>query len=221
MKYKLLILIFLLNFFQSCDNKEKKQAIELEEKKIKATKDSLELVKKNRLDSITKIEEKIALGNINFGINKEEYLIKQKEFKKITDGRLGEFEFLMSESYDENGGLRKIKLYDYLGVHYDYYERNMLKKILSLKEILFEKYGEPTSQKEFPEWTDFERDEKKNIFYWEIGNKSIWVDIENTHITNYELSITISYISPEDLDKFIKESEQNEKQLKEKALKNL
>ncbi|WP_417213197.1 hypothetical protein [Bizionia sp.] len=169
MRFKLLILIFLFSFIQSCDNKEKKRTTNSQEQKDKATKDSLELVEKSRLDSITKIEEKIAIGKINFGITKEEYRIKEEEFKKSTNGKLGEFKFFMSESYDESGGLVYLKLYDYLDTHYDFYERDMLKRFLSLKEILFEKYGEPTSQKEFPDWSDFERDEKKNILYWKIG----------------------------------------------------
>jgi hypothetical protein len=232
MRYKLFILIFILNFFQSCDSKEKKQTpLKSFLKEIRAMKDSLELIEKNEYnlkltkkkesDSINKIEEKVALGNINFGISKKEYLIKEKEFKKITDRRLGEFKFSMKEAYDENGGLRYIKLYDLLGVHYDYYQRDMLKQFISLKEILFEKYGEPIFQNEFPNWIDFEKNEIKNIFYWEIGNKRIWVDIENNNITKYVLSITLAYSSPERLNKIIKEKERKEKELKNNAVKNL
>jgi hypothetical protein len=232
MRYKLLVLIFIINFIQSCDSKEKNQkALKSFLKEMTAMKDSLELIEKNEYnlkltkrkesDSINKIEEKVALGNINFGISKKEYLIKEKEFKKITDRRLGEFKFSMKEAYDENGGLMYIKLYDLLGVHYDYYQRDMLKQFISLKEILFEKYGEPIFQNEFPNWIDFEKNEIKNIFYWEIGNKRIWVDIENNNITEYELSITLAYSSPERLNKIIKEKELKEKELKNNAVKNL
>jgi hypothetical protein len=231
MRYKLLVLIFIINFIQSCDSKEKKTPFKSLLKNIRAMNDSLDLIEKNEYnlklikkkesDSINKIEEKVALGNINFGISKKEYLIKEKEFKKITDRRLGEFKFSMKEAYDENGGLMYIKLYDLLGVHYDYYQRDMLKQFISLKEILFEKYGEPIFQNEFPNWSDFEKNEIKNIFYWEIGNKRIWVDIENNNITEYELSITLAYSSPERLNKIIKEKELKEKELKNNAVKNL
>lgn len=232
MRYKLLVLIFIINFIQSCDSKEKKNTpLKSLLKNIRAMKDSLELIDKNEYnlklikkkesDSINKIEEKVALGNINFGISKKEYLIKEKEFKKITDRRLGEFKFSMKEAYDENGGLRYIKLYDALGVNYDYYQRDMLKQFTSLKEILFEKYGEPIFQDEFPNWIDFERNEIKNIFYWEIGNKTIWVDIKNTYSNRFELSIILAYSTPERLNKIIKEKERKEKELKNNAVKNL
>jgi hypothetical protein len=233
MRYKLFILIFILNFIQSCDSKEKKQTtVESLFKKLNTTRDSLKLIKKKELynlklikkkesDSINKIEEKVALGNINFGIRRKEYLIKEKEFKKITGRRLGDFKFSMNEGYDENGGLSYIILYDVLGVNYDYYRRDMLKQFRSLKEILFDKYGEPIVQNEFPDWTDFERNDKKNIFYWKIGNKSIWVDIENTYSTKYELSITFGYSSPERLNKLRNEKERKEKELKNNAIKNL
>jgi hypothetical protein len=232
MRYKLLVLIFIINFIQSCTNKEKKKpTFESLFKKVRTTRDSLELIEKNKLynlklikkkesDSINKIQEKVALGNINFGISKKEYLIKEKEFKKITGRRLGEFKFGMREGYNENGGLSFVILKG-LGVNYDYYQRDMLKQFKSIKEILFEKYGEPIVQNEFPYWSDFEKNDKKNIFYWKIGNKSIWVDIENTYSNRYELSITFGYSSPERLNKLRKEKERKEKELKNNAVKNL
>ncbi|WP_064965870.1 hypothetical protein [Tenacibaculum ovolyticum] len=231
MKYKILTLIIFFNFFQSCINKEKKQTkkkvIELQEKKIKARKDSIELVKKNRLDSITKIKEKIAIGKINFGIKKKEYIKKKEEFLKLTNRKLGEYDFYMTESFNKNGELRRVWL-EGRKIHYNYYKRDMLKIFLSLKEILVTKYGNPTTVylDAFPKWTEFDKGEVKYIYYWSIGNKTIWLSIKHPDSyysadVYYQLNISFSYTTPEELEKSSKARERKEKESKENAIKNL
>lgn len=222
MKYKIIILILLFNFIQSCGNKEKKRTIELQEQKTKVTKDSIVLANKNRLDSIIKIEEKIAIGKINFGISKEEYLKKKKEFLKLTNSELGKYKFKMRETFDDNGGLYFVWLRGNK-IHYDYYERDMLDEFISLKDILVERYGAPTTTflNDFPSWTDFDKNESKCFYNWSFGNKSILVCIGNRSDYYYSINIYISYNTPEKLEKYRKESEQRKKKSKENAIKNL
>lgn len=222
MKYKIIILILLFSFIQSCGNKEKKQSIELQEQNIKATKDSIELANKIKLDSITKIEEKIAIGKINFGINEKEYLKKEKEFLESTNGKLGKYEFSMSSRFDDNGDLTVVWLNGHY-IHYDNYDRDMPDIFASLKEILFEKYGFPNFiyLDFFPKWTDFNNGESKNIYYWSFGNKGIFVKVANTLDNYYQLNISFVYSTPEELEKSTKEREQKEKESKENAVKNL
>lgn len=221
MKYNIIILIVLISVFQSCENKDAKRAIEL----IKIRKDSIELVNKIKKDSIEKIEEKIAIGNINFGINKDEYYLKFVEFIDLTNGKLGEYEFIMSASFDDDGGLEYVWL-NGKKIHYDYYKRDLFKQFLSLKEILVKKYGTPTAidLKDFPNWTEFDKGESKNIYYWKIGNKSIFVSVvfpDEKPAIYFQLNVSFGYNTPEKLDKSIKETEQKEKESIEKAVKSL
>ena len=220
-KNKIIILILVCSFIHSCDNNVRKKNIDLQNQKIKVTKDNIDLVNK-KIDSIIKIEEKRAIGQIKFGINGEEFLRQKENFIKLTNGQLDKYKFRLSGGFKDDGSLSNIWL-NGNRIHYDYYDRDMLNQFISLKEVLFEKYGEPTKidLNKFPSWTDFDKQEKKNIYYWSIGNKYIFVSIANVDNFYYVLNVSFGYLTHEDLDKSIKERVLNEKKSKEKALNNL
>ena len=178
MNIKQLIIILLLIIFQSCKNN--KSRIEIEQK------DSIELSNKIRTDSITRIEEKIAIGNINFGIKKVEYIKEKKKFINKTNSKLGRFEFTMRpDFYDDYRGLRHLRLYGKKR-NSDYHSKHMLDDYNNLKLILTKKHGKPTENYIYKNSPNAK---------WIIGNKTVSlsiIGIDNEYIMQlYFISQTI------------------------------
>ncbi|NDW11186.1 hypothetical protein [Dysgonomonas sp. 520] len=122
-------------------------------------------------DSIIKIEEKKAIANIMFGINKAQYKQEEKKFLKdvtIVDShnyQLGEYEFFLLNSKFYDGGLYFIDLY---GSPYN--ARNQYKV---LYELLETKYNKPQIKNDFPDNLPSTGRTEYTLAKWNIGKKII------------------------------------------------
>jgi hypothetical protein len=200
------IISLLLILAIGCSTNSRKQ----EEIKNLHIKDSLKLVyqqdsiRKAKLeieqqiiqDSIIKEEEKIAISNINFGINKYDYKTKEKIFleslynREHNDHQIGNFRFKMIPCFSNNNSLYRIclkgeKMYSYYLNVRDGYE--------SLYSVLCAKYSEPDIHYGLPNWNESNHElvwehqindyipcgfnAIRNLYYecdiWDIGNKRI------------------------------------------------
>ncbi|TJY38204.1 hypothetical protein [Pontimicrobium aquaticum] len=175
--------------------------------------DSVRLAAENSRDSIIKIEEKIAVGNINFGISKAEYVLEKEKFLNSTNGKLGTFKFSMRpDFYDENRGLRHLRLYGQIR-NYNYFKNYMLDDFSSLKSILIKKYGIPTDTFIYNQLPNIE---------WKIGNKSIRLNIvEDDYNFKYRLLLHFKYETQDEARKLEKKVIEKEKASIEKAIEDL
>jgi hypothetical protein len=207
----IILFLTLLFLFQSCGNKEKQRTTELREQKKKSRFDSLELINQFRIDSIAKIQEKIAVGNINFGISKTKYIKEKKAFLKTTNGKLGNFKFSMrSDFYDNNRGLRHLRLYSETR-DYNHYKDYMSGDFEALKDILNKKYGKPTEK--------YIHDDLPHLI-WKIRNKNISLTIIESNY-KYTILLYFKYQTQEERNKIEKGIKERKKESIKKALENL
>jgi len=238
MNYKKLILPLIIILFYSCGNVEKKQEIELQEKKEIAIKDSLDLINKLKAekekrtqDSIIQVEQNIAIGEINFDITNKEFYKKKEPFlkkcrlpemeyyKNLTffHYKIGEYGFSNLYGWFYNDSLYNIR---FIGatVEYDEYNRIMPDQYKALMNILTQKYDEPVIENGLPEWTDLEKGYFKRAAIWNIGNKRIEVRISCEGV-NYYLNLEI--FKPEVKRQIQKEKEEKAKKSNKDALEIL
>jgi hypothetical protein len=116
-------------------------------------------------DSIIKKEEKIAISDINFGITRSEYKIKEKVFlksllnKEYNHYQIGNFRFDLFSCFTENNSL--YSLYFEGERKYSYY-LNVQDDYQSLISVLRAKYSVPNIHNGLPNWN-----EKNHELVWE------------------------------------------------------
>lgn len=211
MKNIITFLILLFFILQSCGNKEKQRVIELQEKKEKTLLDSIDLVNKLKKDSLNNIQEKIAIGNINFGINRKEYEKEEIKFLNATNSKLGSFKFrLKPDFYEDNRGLWHLYLFGETRNH-SYFNDFMLSDFKELKTILTKKYGKPTEESIYNNLPQLQ---------WNIGNKTINLTISENNY-DYTMILKFRYQAQEEKNKIEQDIKKREKESIEKAVENL
>jgi len=198
MKKYLFMLISIAIFMQSCGITQKQ--------KEQATQDSLAIVLNKRhamIDSIAKIEQNIAIGNIKFGISKKEF---NNEIMKFLDKcELPNTEFYMRKTMFSY----KLGEYGFRDLNYQFYHDNLYKinfkggrvesndydDVMPVQfDILFkmlkEKYSEPSLYKGLPNWNDLHKNDSELCATWSIGSKQISIFIACKG-TEYSLDLCI------------------------------
>lgn len=186
MKFSILSIIFML-LLVGCGVSTRKQEQEKEQIKLQHYQDSIQLeyqkvneallrAKQAKKDSINRIEEKIAISNINFKISQTEFNRLKSAFlrkcKSSSRYKLGEFNFKsMTGSFYENK-LHSTVLFG-SKVSYDNFDRTILKQYSSLAYILTEKYGYPKEKKVLPKWNEMNKGDSEICASWEFGKKEI------------------------------------------------
>ena len=204
-----LILFFFV--FQSCGNKEKQRTIEIQEQKEKSRLDSIALVNKLKKDSLVTLQEKIAIGNINFGIDRKEYKKEEAKFLKTTNSKLGSFKFrLKPDFHNDNRGLWHLYLFGETRNH-SYFNDFMLSDFKQLKTILTKKYGKPNEEYIYNNLPNLK---------WIIGNKKINLTISENNY-EYTMILKFRYQTEQEKNKIEQEINKRKKEAIEKAVENL
>jgi len=205
MKNTIILILAIALVIVGCENNVQKKAETHRQGQEKATRDSLEIIKRIQLekenaikDSITMVEQDIAIGTISFNIpekdfnkGKAEFLKKCKlaeyEFYKgstIFTYKLGEYGFSYLYGWFHNDSLYNIELKGPF-VEYNDYDRVMPDQYRALKNLLTQKYGEPSASFGLPKWTDLDKGYFKRCNVWEIGNKKIEIRISCAGVKYY------------------------------------
>ena len=229
MKQITLLLITLI--FLSCGNSEKQQSKKVQEKIVRAKKNSVELVKKNRLDSITKVKDSIleieqmkAIGDIKFFMSEKETKEKISEFIKKSERTkysnsdskypfIGNYEMHYNglKGYYKNDKLYKLKITGNY-IEWEKYETKVPKELGYIKQVIELKYGEPEFSKDIPQRYLINNNEIYLIYSWQVGVKSINVVIEDVGLY-YKVNVLI-YL-PSVIKMINKQNQQIEKNITE------
>lgn len=197
MKKISIIVLFTILIVQGCGMSDQKKAALQKQEKEKATRDSIALAIETQnereqaiRDSITFIEQNIAIGPILFNITEKEFDKKKNEFlqkcripdleyyKRLTifTYKIGEYGF-----GDLYGWFHKDSLYNirWRGpiVDYDDYDIVMPDQYKALTSLLKEKFGEPSTSYGLPNWTDLDKGYFRRCDIWKIGTKQIEVQV--------------------------------------------
>jgi hypothetical protein len=170
-----------------------------------ATQAALKKQEQERLqnDSITKVEQDKAIGDIRFYISekqfnkdKEAFIKKCKlpkyEFYKnatIIDNKIGGYGFNSVNGWFYKDSLYSVELTGCL-IDYDEYDIVMPDQYNALIELLKSKYGQPKTDNGFPSWTSIEKGYFRRCAVWEIGDKVIEARI-SCGGTNYTLNLAV------------------------------
>jgi hypothetical protein len=226
-KISIIILTTIL-IMQGCGMSEQKKAAIQKQEKEKATRDSIELAikilnerEKARKDSITSIEQNIAIGPILFNITEKAFNKKKDEFLQkcrlpdyefykgltIFTYKIGEYGFGDLYGWFHNDSLYNIQLRGPI-VDYDDYDRVMPDQYKALTSLLKGKFGEPSTSYGLPNWTDLDKGYFRRCDIWEIGTKQIEVQIACEGVKYY---LNLEVFKPE-----VERRIQQEKEIKEK-----
>ncbi|WP_167613469.1 hypothetical protein [Maribellus sediminis] len=197
------LLLMITILFAGCGLQTKKQ----EQLRQQQFQDSIQLATKQaeesrliaeqaKRDSINRVEEKIAIANINFEISKKEFNTQKSQYLKRLDSspypsyHIGQYGF--SDIY---GSFYDNKLY-YVSlwgndIKYDDYDSRMQQQYNSLMSVLKEKYGEPKSEKGLPKWNELNKGDIASCSSWELGNKDIDVIVRCNGV-EYNLLLNIN-----------------------------
>lgn len=145
--------------------------------------------KQAKRDSINRIEEKIALSDINFLISESEFNWRKKSFLNKTKHKLGEYKIARFDGLFDKNKLYWIQLKGE-EILYDEYEYSMKKQYQSLMNILRQKYQNPTKVKALPKWNKMNKGDYENCASWEFGEKEIdvWISCSGA---NYTLDLVV------------------------------
>lgn len=213
MKFKNLVLpLVVMILFISCGDSAGKQKLALQEKLEKVRKDSLEKVRKDSIDlvsrlerkkqakiqdSITRVQQGIAIGDIKFGITKKEFDRKEKELvrkspktaDRVGYPKIGEYVFNYVSGLFHNDSLYKIRIKG-KPTNYRDYDRFIPDQYQALMNLLKPKYGEPSAEWRMPKWTDLNNGDILIVARWNIGSKSIEANVQCTG-TSYFLNLDV------------------------------
>jgi hypothetical protein len=122
-------------------------------------------------DSIARQQEKIAFGDIQFGMTKKQV---EKLIRSSYQEKIGEYEYWFTPMYDHNGKLYKIefKSSDRDANYIDTYVKSSLD---NLYETIKSKYGDGTYVQSFPNVLEFQSGYVRYTNRWNIGDKEIVV----------------------------------------------
>ena len=201
----LFILIFsTLILFQGCGINEKKE-------REQAIKDSvliaqqLQIQKEQAIiDSINRIEQRKALGEINFGISKKEFDLLLEDFKEkckvvdwvASDGykfynyKIGDYKFSdIRGDFITSDELYSIQI---LGksVDWEKYNTDLKEQYFAIFKVFTNKYSYPKEDFGLPERFKLEKGFTYLLAYWEIGTKRIELRIEDSG-TYYSINVDI------------------------------
>lgn len=143
--------------------------------------------------SIIREQEKIAIGNIKFGITKTEYNRQKTIFLnkcgKPGYYKIGEYVFDDMKGLFHNGKLYWVYL---IGdpIKYDDYDLLMPSQYESLISIMRKKYKAPERIQGLPKWNHLNKSDIIHCAEWEIGGKDIDILIRCNGV-DYSLSVII------------------------------
>lgn len=144
------------------------------------------LIAEARRDSLNVIEEKIAIGNINFGISEKEFEKQKAIFEKkcqydpefTSFKRIGDYDFYGVGGLFRNDSLYSLTLEGKL-VAYGDYDHTMPSQHTALFRLLSDKYGGNSSFYGLPSWTSIEKHTGRRTAIWEVGQKKIEIVVYN------------------------------------------
>ncbi|WP_347840485.1 hypothetical protein [uncultured Draconibacterium sp.] len=202
MKLSAIFLIFTI-LFTGCNSQTKKKE-DLRQQQIQ---DSIQFANKQaeevkvkeeqaKRDSIYRVEEKIAIANINFEISKKEFDKQKSQYLKRLDSspypsyHIGQYGFsdIYGSFYDNK--LYYVSLWG-KNIKYDDYDSRMQNQYNSLMSVLKEKYGEPNSEEGLPKWNELNKGDIASCSSWELGNKDIDVIVRCNGV-EYNLLLNIN-----------------------------
>ena len=159
-------------------------------------------------DSLINIEQKIAISNINFGINEKEFNRERDSFYKKTrvvdwvsenTGKtfyknvIGNYEFQSISGVE--GEFFQGKLYSVL-IKGDYiriedYDSEVSNQLSAIYKVFENKYGEPTEVKPIPAIYETNDNYMYMVRKWEIGNKVIKLFVHDQGTGYYSVDIEV------------------------------
>lgn len=233
MKNTSILILAIALVMVGCGNNEQKKTETQRQEQEKATRDSLELIQRIQLerekevkDSITLVDQDVAIGTITFNIPEKEFNKRKIEFLRkcklpdyefykgltIFRYKIGEYGFSDLYGWFHNDSLYNIRLRGPI-VGYDEYDRVMPDQYRALTNLFTEKYGEPSVSHGLPKWNVLDKGYFRRCDIWEIGNKKIEVRIACEGVKYY---LNLEVFKPDvekriELEKELKEKESTKK----------
>jgi hypothetical protein len=181
----LLFLFALLSSQCGLTNSKKQKEVNVVQPEIEKTQDELLAEEKLRKDSIEnaafELMQKTALGNLRFGMNKEQVGLASEKRQL-----LGKYNYNVENSFNGEGKLFATNLSSD-GVKAIGYDTDLKNRYLNLHQIIKTKYGESISRRNYPSIFDVQKTGKYWIDKWELGTKQIYLGIVENNLNNYSV----------------------------------
>lgn len=224
MKSQLFYLLpFMWAFFLSCNGTEKKEL----HPRVIAIRDSLDAVRrveeseKPAKDSLAKLEQDKAIGEIMFGISEKQFNQDKSKFLEkckvpkserysstiVTDYRLGDYGFNSLDGWFNDDSLYRVRLSGG-AIKYNNYERLMPEQHEALLTVLKGKYLSPTKNYGLPNRITIKEGFVYHSAIWEVGSKEIQTGISGGS-AEYYLNLII--VEPA-IEKKVKAEEERKEQ---------
>lgn len=162
---------------------------------IPSTEDSAFRIKR---DSTIVIEEKIAFGDIKFGINEKQFAVEKDKYLKsterkiwkdsdVTAHRIGDYAIWNVDGFFENDSLYMVEI---RGNPIDWtdYAPKAQDQFNSIMEVLTTRYGSPHKRESFPNWTQIDDGYHFAVTSWVFGKKRIELRVANSR-NDYQINI--------------------------------
>lgn len=202
---KLIYLLILLTTI-SCNFKEKKlkKEQELQKKQIELQEQALldsitnarqDSIKAVRLDSLNTQKGLVAWGGADFGMSVKQ-VSSLNSFKGYYDSKNSLYPLLDELIlFSSNAGIKDInqisanfyndRLYE-INMESSYYTANYYDNRLyeiakSLKSMLEDKYGSPTKDYGYPQFSDLKPKKSITAYFWEIGYKKVYISVDEKY----------------------------------------
>ncbi len=229
MKHLLMIIVLgVIAYGCNQPNKNKKQKNEskqLEQDSITAVKVEQARIEKARQDSIIAIEQNKVVGDIMFGMQKNEVKSKIEKFrnenrrpdkflgKPYYDYFIGEYEYFQILDYYYDGKLYELNI-NGNPTNWEKYDSEVPRQIRYITDVISQKYGDPDLHYELEPRYKLQKGYTYLINRWNIGKKRIEIRVSDNG-TSYPVNVEI--FLPEVREKINNEKEQQEKESANKA----
>lgn len=174
-------------------------------------------IKQFEQDSIELIEQQKVIGEIKFGMRKEQVDLLIEKFQKenrrpdktlgipFYDNYIGEYEYLSINAFYYNKGLYEIKVQG-SSFTWEKYDRNIPEQLSYITDIINQKYGEPDTHSPLRDMSSMEVGYSYLVNQWQVGGKTIDVRVESIG-RRYSVNVVIFLNEVRNIIKKSKEEE--------------
>lgn len=230
MKNKYLIIAIIGMLTLSCNQPNKKSNDKIDQKQIEQDSTTLLNIEKKKRekkkrDSILIIEQNKVIGEIRFGMTKNEVNTMIKRFRKKNrrpdkflgkpyyDDFIGEYEYFQMTGFYDEGKLYELYIQGVL-TDWEDFDRDVSRQTKYISNVIKQKYGEPDLHYDIEPRYKLNKGYSYLISRWIVGTKTIEVRLQDNG-TNYPINVSI--FLPEVRKKIENKKNQEEKESTEKA----
>lgn len=122
-------------------------------------------------DSVNKQQEKIAFGNLRFGMSKKEYDHLPKKDQDYFQ-KIGNYEYMMEPFFDDSNRLYMLQ-FTTVSKDANYIDTYVKSSAQNFNDVISAKYGSGELLNTFPSILEFQSGYIRWMYQWQIGNKII------------------------------------------------